>query len=131
MSLREADHGRLLAEWLRRKGLLFIHVPNEGERSVALNTDLIRQGLTPGACDYLVFKPVRYLFGSEFEPPAIRFVGTAIELKRVGWKPRNKADKARLILQQEFLAQLESVGWAAKICYGWEDAVKFLQELGY
>lgn len=125
--LKEADHGRLLATWLKQRGILFLHVPNEGVRSVMTASDLIKQGLQPGAPDYLIFSVRPSPPPGNYPPPA----GVAIELKRVGWKPKNKADKARLLMQQEFLDNLAREGWATKICYGWEDAVKFLQELGY
>lgn len=124
-TLKEADHGRLLATWLSRRNILFVHVPNEGVRSVMGATDTIRQGLQPGAPDYLIFsKPLR---GWKIVP----YMGVAIELKRIGWKPRNARDKLRFEKQKLFLAALKACGWAARVCYGWEDAVKFLQELGY
>lgn len=120
MPLLEKDDGKLLAKWLTRRNILFLHVPNEGVRSVMEASSLIAQGLQPGAPDYLIFTP-----------PETGECGVAIELKKVGWKPRNAKDKMRLALQHAFLASLEDAGWTTKICYGWEDAVKFLEGLGY
>jgi hypothetical protein len=118
-ALKEADHGVLLAKWLTRRGVMFVHIPNEGVRSVATATSLIRQGLQPGAPDYLIFD------GRDGG------CGVAIELKRVGWKPKNRQDKARFELQKAFLAALDNRGWCTRVCYGWEDAVAFLESLGY
>lgn len=124
--LLEADHARQLALWLDRRKILFVHVPNEGVRSVMGNVDAQRQGLQPGAPDYLIFSmPAMLRPGGGF------WRGTAIELKKIGWKPRNARDKLRFEKQKNFLKALADVGWAARVCYGWEDAVKFLQELGY
>lgn len=126
--LLEADHGRQLALWLSRRNILFVHVPNEGVRSVMGNVDAQRQGLQPGAPDYLIFTTPPLRFHDEWADPR---VGVAIELKKIGWKPRNVRDKLRFEKQKLFLADLAEVGWATRVCYGWEDAVKFLQELGY
>lgn len=124
--LLEADHGRQLALWLSRRNILFVHVPNEGVRSVMGNVDAQRQGLQPGAPDYLIFGGPQHL-----QPGEWWHRGAAIELKKIGWRPRNARDKLRFEKQQKFLADLAQCGWAVRVCYGWEDAVKFLQELGY
>lgn len=121
-TLKEKDHGKLLATWLRRRNIFFCHIPNEGARSLMENMSLLQQGLEPGACDYLIFRHVTIFDDTP---------GAAIELKRVGWKPRSAKDKARFMLQKQFLARLEERGWKTKVCYGWEDAVRFLEDLGY
>lgn len=112
--LLEADHARLLTTWLTRHKLTFLHIPNEGMRSAAGHNDARRQGLSPGAPDYLIFG---------------RTINIAIELKPIGWKPRNARERARHELQKAWLARLAELGWKTRVCFGWEDAASWIVEV--
>lgn len=109
----EAEDAVVLTAWLRGASLLFLHVPNEGKRSGRTGAFLRRTGLAKGAPDYLVFTP----------PPLVDVRGVAIELKSL----RGRATPE----QRQWLADLESAGWAAQVCRGWRAAVEFLESLGF
>ena len=119
--LLERDHGKLFATQLSRWRLCYLHVPNEGQRSVMEASALIEEGMRPGACDYLVFTV----------PAGAKFKGVGLELKRPGWVPKNAKDKKRFAAQVQFLKELADNGWATKICYGWQAAVAWMEMLGY
>lgn len=86
-----------LAEWLRHNKILFLHVPNEGERSIGTAVTLKRMGLSPGAPDILIF-----------DTPDDRYNGVAIELKVDGKKPSKE--------QRTWIRDLRQRGWAAEVC---------------
>lgn len=81
---------------------LMFHIPNEGKRSKATGGRLKAEGLRAGVPDICV--------------PVAReqYHGLYIELKVKGGKPST--------LQRQWLKKLNSQGYMATICYGWEDA---------
>lgn len=110
--MKERDHGRLLATWLTRRGIVFLHVPNEGVRSLVAGAELRRQGLQKGFPDYLI------LSASKACPR-----GCAIELK---------SEKGHVSKEQRaWLEKLDNLGIVTHIARGWESAVKFLEDWGY
>ncbi len=118
-ALTEAQEGRLLASWLRkRQNILFCHVPNEGDGRGAIgNAHLVAQGLQKGAPDYLIFTPPPFL---------VRCPGVAIELKRETYSPSDVSPE-----QQRWLSDLRALGWQTTVAGGCADAVRFLNGLGY
>jgi len=114
-TLTEHQEAVVLADWMRHKGLLFAHVPNEARRSHALAARLKREGLSPGVPDYLIFSlPPRYQDAR----------GVAIELKRCkGAKPTKH--------QREWLQALLAQGWECNVCYGADAAISWLRSLGW
>lgn len=120
----EHQEACILADWLRIKHVPFIHVPNEGKRSYQVAARLKKAGLSPGFPDYLIFMaPPAATQTPGWEKDAA-CVGAAIELKRKkGGKPTRS--------QVEWLKTLQANGWAVCVAYGADDAIKWLEELGY
>jgi len=117
----ENQEQKMLCDWMTCHGLLYAHVPNQsggvGEASQRAITQakLKRIGLKPGFPDLLVF---------DAPPSCPQYVGVAIELKR------RKGSKASL-LQLCWLEDLERRGWAARVCHGADDAIAWLESLGW
>lgn len=110
----EEQEAFFLASWLELNKVFFIHVPNEGKRSRWQGQRLKRMGMRPGACDFLIFDP----------PPAYPgYKGVAIELKRVGEKPREN--------QYQFLEEMAKRSWKVFWSEGGEEAARQLEVLGY
>jgi len=82
------------------------HVPNGGARHVATARRLKREGVKRGVPD--IWLPVRR------EP----FVGFVCELKVKGGRTSQE--------QHAWLAHLETQGWCAAICWGWQAAAREL-----
>lgn len=104
-----------VADWLDRHGIQWCHVPNEGRHKAQYRRKQARLGLKAGVPDVLIFDP----------PPARPdAVGTAIELKRRIGGTVSKA-------QQEWLDALRARGWVAEVCQGVNEALGFLETMGY
>lgn len=118
----EAAEGAVVSAWLKIHRVLFCHVPNEGKRSIATARFLQAQGMVRGVPDYLIFT-------TPPNAPSVR--GVAIELKRCIFKYRKGGGLTEH--QVGFLEDLndKSCDWLAKVCYGADEAITFLEELGY
>lgn len=102
------------ANFLRAHNIDFIHIPNESKRSRLEMISLKLLGLTPGACDILIWDtPPKY--------PDKK--GIAIEMKSKNGKVTD--------LQAQFQAKLVQKGWLTSVCYGADQAIKCLKEAGY
>jgi hypothetical protein len=112
----ETEEHIKLALWLDNSGILWLHVPNEGERSNHAQVQMKRMGLKKGAPDFLIFEP---------PPRKVGKVGLAIELKRADGLGRRPEE------QKKWLANLRSKGWEAHFCDGYEEALTLLRNLGY
>jgi hypothetical protein len=110
--LYEKDEHIRLCVWLRHCQVLFLHVPNEGKRSVQEAMMLQRMGLSKGAPDFIIF-----------DSPDPKYKGVAIELKVQG----GRASKE----QKEWIQNLRDRGWAADFCWSYLEAVKWLMDLGF
>lgn len=110
----EASEQMALVRWLRRRKLVFCHVPNGGLRRKSEARKLKAMGTQAGVPDILVFSP----------PPVGNFVGAAIELKRIGGG-RVTAH------QKEWMERLEACGWATFVASGHTEAEDWLCSLGY
>ncbi len=108
----EHDECLDLVQWLRERMIVFVHIPNEGLRSVIEGRKLRAIGLHRGFPDYLIFRP---------EGKA----GTALEMKRIKGSdpPKNE--------QLEWGVRMTMLGWDFVVGQGAEDAIKQLKELGY
>ena len=104
-----------LAQYLDKKGIFWLHPPNEGKRHPAHGALLKRHGMKPGCPDVLILE-------APPERPEAR--GVMIELKRQngGTTSENQA---------EFMRQAERVGWLCRVCYGADDACAWLYSLGW
>ena len=93
-----------VADYLRYqyRHVLFFHVPNGGARWKREAGKLKRMGVLPGVPDLLIFEPRG------------GFHGLAIELKVKGNYPTHS--------QKIVLEQLNSKGWKAVSCYGFDKA---------
>lgn len=90
---------------------MLFHIPNGGKRNAREAARFKRMGVKPGVPD--LFLPV----------PRGRFHGLFIELK---------ASKGKLSdYQKQWLQELESSGYAACVCFGFEEAqrdiIKYLE----
>lgn len=125
----ENDEQAKLAEWLDWNGILWAHVPNEGQmggkRGQVRGALLRRLGLKSGVPDVLVFDRPRLTppdYPDERGCPDC--VGVAIELKRQ--KGGRVSDE-----QCEWIAALNERGWYATVCKGADEAISVLESLGY
>lgn len=109
-----------LVRWLDARKVIFCHVPNGGKRSLGYAQKLKAAGVRPGVPDILIFSPA---------PSAPNARGVAIELKA----PKEKGRPAGRISQEQttWLLALGRSGWLCKIAYGFNDAVRFLTDLGF
>jgi len=83
--------------------ILFLHCANEGKRSARQGAALKRQGLLPGAPDFLLIRACRGRHG------------LALELKR---RKRSVISEAQL----NVIARFEAERWSTAVAYGWEEA---------
>ena len=106
---------QVLAKWLDMHRINWFHPPNGGHRNVIVASKLKAQGVKRGVPDVMIVDP----------PPASpENVGTAIELKRR--KGGHLTDE-----QKEWLETLQERGWATAVCRGADEAIQFLESLGY
>jgi hypothetical protein len=104
---------RVVAE-LRRAGVAFFHVPNEGKHSPQYRAKLARLGVSPGVPDLIIVTP---------PPKLLLRHGAALELKA----PRGRASKA----QVEWLEEFGRRGWATAVTYDLDEALGVLRLWGY
>lgn len=109
----------MLARYLdllfRDGSVKWTHPPNGGNRDKITAAKLKGHGVKRGVPDVLIFgSPPNYP-----ESP-----GAAIELKR-------REGGITSPEQKEWLEYLENRGWCCAVCRGWEEARRFLGELGW
>ena len=97
-----------VAQYMTLKGILFIHVPNEGKRSPMVARILKAMGLKPGFPDLLILEPR----GS--------YHALAIEMKTKNGRLTEK--------QREWLNKLRDNGYLALACWGADDAIKVIKQ---
>lgn len=97
-----------LSIWLDKKGLKYYAVPNGGWRTMAEAVKFKRSGVKPGVPDLCM--PF----------PSGAYHGLYIELKRVIGGSVSK-------FQKEWIDYLNSVGYYATICKGFEEAKKVVE----
>ena len=102
---------------LRQAGVLVCAIPIAGRRGKVAGAKLVREGMSKGAPDLLIFDA----------PPALDGkVGTALEMKREG------ATKSTVRPEQRrWLEKLSERGWHTLVGYGAKDALKKLKDAGY
>ena len=112
----ENQESCVLASWMRAKGLLFCHVQNQGwGRTPGQGALLKRMGMSAGVPDFLIF---------ERAPNSPGARGVAIELKRtIGGQVSE--------VQKNWIIGLRDNGWAAEVCRGADEAIRYLSELGF
>lgn len=123
----ESDEQKALVEWLSYHPLLkdyFCKIDNEGKRTTFVKNgktiqvglfNSIKKGLRPGAYDLFIYFPTPTYHGLWLEVKR-RKIYTASEQGTPSWKS-----------QERFGKLVQSVGFAAEVCYGWEDGVRIIE----
>lgn len=112
--MSEVTHSVLLADALRRAGLCFEHVENEGRRSGARASIGRRMGRTKGSFDYRIYDPVP-------ARPDVRCL--ALEIKDEG----GRLSPA----QASWAARFRATGGLPLVARGVDDALAQLRGLGF
>lgn len=95
--------------WARSKGLvLLFSIPNGTYTNISVAKRLKQSGLTPGIPDLFLAIP---------RPP---YHGLFIEMKAIKGKPSS--------LQKAWLKALNTQGYLAVVCYGFEEAKKIIED---
>jgi hypothetical protein len=121
MPLSETQHCIELAIWLDRRNILYTHVPNGGFRNAKEASIFRRMGVKRGVPDYLIFTPPP---GNQLNGNDDVIVGVALEMKRA-------TGGAISAPQKRWRYKLEELSWISFVCYGHEQAIERLTELGY
>lgn len=117
----EDDHQKALMQWAkvtRLRGIIvadfLIAIPNGGKRKLKEAARMKAQGVKAGVSDLFLALP------------ANGACGLWIELKA----PATKTSKAGKPSQSQidWLERMSQVGYAARLCYGWEAAKVTIQE---
>lgn len=106
----------MLVRWLSKKGILFMHAPNELANTDARKFHQAKMGLAPGFPDLLIFPSVKWCESNCYR-------GVAIEMKRTKGGKLNEN-------QAQWLEELTSRGWYAFPALGHEAAITVLETLG-
>lgn len=108
-----------VSRFLSKIGAFHCHVPNGGTRGRVEAARFRRMGVKAGIPDLLIFDV----------PEGAGFAGVALEMKRRrGGQGRPAAVTAA---QRKAIAQFDQCGWETHVAYGAQDAIEFLNELGY
>jgi len=111
--LERVEHSKL-ARTLRNLGLFWIHVPNEGKRSVIQGARLRNLGMLKGVSDFIIFDPT----------PRGGYIGVAIEMKRI--KHSSTSEE-----QIDFLQKMAARGYLAVVTKGHAAAEEVLRRVGF
>lgn len=112
---KEEDEQIIVAQYLNHKDIFWIHPPNEGKRTPWRAAKLKKMGLLPGAVDILVLQ-------APPNSPGAR--GVLLEMKRRKGGVVSPA-------QQEFFTRAAPHGWLCKVARGSDEAIEYLQSLGW
>lgn len=113
--MNEHDEQVVLIRWFRLcyPKLVIFSIPNAAKRSVGLANYMKAEGLLTGVSDIFVMKPNKH------------FSGLFIEMKAKGGKVSPQ--------QKYFIEQAIANGYAAYVCFGFEDAqsviVQYLKDI--
>jgi hypothetical protein len=112
----EETEQRTFCAWLDVWSICYMHVPNEGKRSLVAGKRLKGVGLKPGFPDLIIF---------DHPPAKPEAPGVIIEMKTKN--PRSKLSPQ----QKSWLTNLTRRGWITSVCNGAEAAIEFMVSLGY
>jgi hypothetical protein len=102
---------------MEAKRIVYNHTANEGKRSQREGQRQKMIGLKKGFPDIQVFDP---------PPKKPEARGVAIEMKRrIECRPQVSID------QEDWLEKLRQRGYIVKVCYGSDEAIRFMEELGF
>lgn len=108
----EAAIQRSIIDALRWRGIMAIHVPNEGKRSARAGKQAKRDGMRPGWPDLLIYGPGgRHML---------------MEVKRPGWRPSDLSDN-----QRATHARLRELGHTVHVVASIDDALTIVRDAGW
>ena len=128
------------ARWLRRRGLAFCHVPNEGKRGRVEAVTLKRMGVSAGVPDFLIFAPPPIFTLGWVRPTTPRLPTTSrtidgdgffIRACAVGVEMKRSRGGRLSDAQKAWLSTLEARGWVAFSAAGCAEAVARMKALGF
>lgn len=102
------------ARTLRKLGLFWIHVPNEGRRSAIQGARLKNLGMLKGVSDFIIFD----------ETPRGGYKGIAVEMKRI---KRSSTSEEQIA----FLQKMADRGYLAVVTKGHQAAEEVLRRVGF
>jgi len=102
----EWEEARDFVSWMRAKGIVHAHVPNEGKRSGQRGKAMVEGGLQKGFPDFIIIGP---------RPPC-GAPGIVIELKRRKYYNHPPEQKA-------WLATFKDWGWFSSFAHGADEAI--------
>lgn len=121
----EAQEAEILCQWMTLRRIKFFHVPNEGRRSWVQAKSMKRQGLVPGVPDYCILsKPTR-------EPVSDLPDIMRGEIQVPLWLELKAIDGVTTTSQLEFQIMLRDLGYVVVTCYGADESIEALEQLGY
>ncbi len=110
--MKESEHQKLIWKWAKRHPIccdFLFAIPNGGTRHIKEIANLKAQGLRPGVSDlFLAY-------------PSHGYMGLWLELKK---------DRQAYLSEQQiiWLDRMLQVGYQAQVAYGYEEAIKFIEE---
>lgn len=111
----ESEEQKAIAKYLNFKNVFWFHPANEGKRSWAKGRSMKAEGLLPGVPDIIILQSI---------PKYPNSRGAMIEMKR------RKGGRISPE-QQAFLSIASDHGWLTHVAYGADDALQFLQSIGF
>lgn len=110
----EDSDQRRLKVMLDKRGLLWCHTPNEGQRDHAARGSALARGLKRGVPDVMIYAPLTL--------DGVEYAGLALELKRSdGVRSDVSEDQARWLLG------LRRAGWVAEWARGYAEAERLVR----
>jgi len=101
-------------QWLVAKGIYSAHQANERKCSVQEMVMLKSMGLLPGAADHIIY---------DSPPIAPMFKGVLVEMKF----GKNNPTAAQI----DYLAEMRRRGWLGIVANGAQEAIAYMESLGY
>lgn len=119
---RQYEHAEQVAlcRWLDFRQIPYAAIPNGGHRHVAVARKLKAEGVKAGVPDVVLFKP-------SLHEGITKHV--MVELKRPHMRGVPKGRTS--VPQREMHEVLRNNAWIVVVAFGFDDAIKQLQALGY
>lgn len=109
----EDEAQEIVCQWLDMHKVDYFHVPNGGKRSEAEAAKFKRLGVKPGVADLVIMTPTKHGHS-----------GAWLEMKA---EKEGRVSKD----QTKWLKIADAYGWATKVAHGSNDAIDWLEEMGY
>ncbi len=116
----EAQEQRWLVKWIRLQPYLkrfLIKTNNEGKRSAIQGNNLKLMGMRVGASDLFLAYP----------NSSRTKAGIWLEVKRNMDYPPSAKKTPTWLAEQEFLEDMQTVGFCGEFCYGWEEGIQIIK----